>query len=765
MGRTASGKIPLAKAFSCGSQILYILAILAVGCKSSDSSPPPTNAAPESEIYSVTVTAATSSALPKCTSALAGTTAYVRSPPGLWSCQGSSWISIPCTKVLAGAVAYASATQTLWACVSGSWTQVQLPTGPQGPAGKNGTSCSVADNGNGTKTITCQDGTSATVSNGATGATGARGATGATGADGASCTVTTRTDNAKLIVCGSTSAVVSDGVPGATGPQGATGAGRNSLVSLTSEPAGINCANGGVKVATGVDLNDDGVLDASEVNPSEIQYVCNGGNVPGAGGDAGTNGDDGQSCGSPLTTCSLLCVDLQNDSSNCGACGNACSTGRICTQGQCGCSPDHIECDGACVDLRTDMVNCGSCGTACPTGAVCSYGNCVKCASNEAVCGGVCVDLGRDNANCGSCGNACTAGQRCDPQQRTCKVCIQMSSAIEVSAGGGQYEALALGDLNGDGHLDLVTVDSGSTVRVLMGLGNGSFANPVAYATTSQSGSSWSLAVGDMNSDGSADVVVGNSFGMYVLLNQGDGSLTAPLASAGGGIVAIGDLNGDQLPDVVSASGGSVAVALNAGAGAFASPVLYGMDGSAYSVALGDLNGDGTLDMVSADGSNVGVRLGLGDGSFSSRVSFSASAFSVAIGDLNGDGKVDVVTVSFQSEYAYVLLGQGDGNLAAPVAYRLGTGAESVVLADVNRDGNLDVIAAANASVVVLLGLGDGRLADVIEYPAPCGNSVAVGDLNGDSWPDLVTTGFWGAPHAFGVVLNASSSLCVAPGP
>ncbi|MGB8294901.1 MAG: hypothetical protein WCG85_05690, partial [Polyangia bacterium] len=76
-------------------------------------------------------------------------------------------------------VAYASDTQTLWACVSGEWTQVPLSSAP----GK-GVSCSVADNGNGTKTITCADGTHATISDGAPGASGATGPAGPQGATG-----------------------------------------------------------------------------------------------------------------------------------------------------------------------------------------------------------------------------------------------------------------------------------------------------------------------------------------------------------------------------------------------------------------------------------------------------------------------------------------------------------------------------------------------------------------------------------------------------
>src|SRR5260221_529767 len=73
---------------------------------------------PPGDAYSITVEALTSSSLPKCSSSLAGTTAYVQSPVSLYSCQGSAWVPIPCATLVAGAVAYATASQTLLACGS-----------------------------------------------------------------------------------------------------------------------------------------------------------------------------------------------------------------------------------------------------------------------------------------------------------------------------------------------------------------------------------------------------------------------------------------------------------------------------------------------------------------------------------------------------------------------------------------------------------------------------------------------------------------------
>ena len=115
---------------------------------------------------------------------------------------------------------------------------------------------------------------------GATGPAGAQGPQGLTGATGPA------------------GAQGPQGLTGATGPAGPQGAqgiqgvagvnGLNALVKTTVEPAGINCATGGTKVETGIDANNNGILEAGEVNSAQTTYVCNG-----ATGTAGVQGPQG----------------------------------------------------------------------------------------------------------------------------------------------------------------------------------------------------------------------------------------------------------------------------------------------------------------------------------------------------------------------------------------------------------------------------------------------------------------------------------------
>ena len=112
---------------------------------------------------------------------------------------------------------------------------------------------------------------------GAPGADGADGQDGAPGADGAD-----GQDGAP----GADGADGQDGAPGADGADGQDGApgadgadGMNAIIETMTEPAGTNCANGGVKIQVGIDTNSDGVLQPTEINPAQTQYVCDGGST------------------------------------------------------------------------------------------------------------------------------------------------------------------------------------------------------------------------------------------------------------------------------------------------------------------------------------------------------------------------------------------------------------------------------------------------------------------------------------------------------
>jgi hypothetical protein len=148
-------------------------------------------------------------------------------------------------------------------------------TGAQGIQGLPGTNGVVGATGPaGAQGIQGLPGTNGT--NGAVGATGPIGPQGIQGLPG-----TNGTNGA----VGATGPAGAQGIQGLTGPAGANGTnGITALVKTTAEAAGVNCTYGGTKVETGLDANNNGILEAGEINGTQTTYVCNGAGAGGGGG-------------------------------------------------------------------------------------------------------------------------------------------------------------------------------------------------------------------------------------------------------------------------------------------------------------------------------------------------------------------------------------------------------------------------------------------------------------------------------------------------
>lgn len=187
---------------------------------------------------------------------------------------------------------------------------------------------------------------------------------------------------------------------------------------------------------------------------------------------------------------------------------------------------------------------------------------------------------------------------------------------------GDAPSSVAVVDLNGDARQDVVTANhDGDSVSVLLGNGAGGFGTP-APATSAGDGTA-SVAAADLNGDGDQDLVAANANGntVSVLLGNGVGGLTAasgPAPSVGGApqSVAVADLDNDGTQDLVTANfGDTVSVLRGKPAGGFgvASPAAT-LDTHPYAIAVADLNGDGNQDLATANflSDNVSVLLGNG---------------------------------------------------------------------------------------------------------------------------------------------------------
>jgi hypothetical protein len=324
--------------------------------------------------------------------------------------------------------------------------------------------------------------------------------------------------------------------------------------------------------------------------------------------------------------------------------------------------------------------------------------------------------------------------------------------------------ALALADLDGDGHLDLAA-GNGNEVEILAGSGDGGFQPAGTFVVGAAPDS---IAVADLNGDGRLDLATANDGAddVSVLLGQPEGLfpvIPSVPGLAGGGLTAVADVNGDGVPDIIDVAR-DVEVALGNGDGTFqdaqtaftASPTaLWG------GMAVADLNGDGVLDMVLVGfvGGFVVLR-GMGDGRFEVRdqedVGPGSSAASIVLADFDGDQALDLAVASCSDREVFLVPGDGQGTfrLGAATSFPMASCPVSLVAADFNGDGRLDlVVPASTGSLGVLLGKGDGtfqpaRIIGVSDLPSV----VVTADLNGDARPDLIFTG--GQLNSVGVVLG-----------
>jgi FG-GAP-like repeat len=348
----------------------------------------------------------------------------------------------------------------------------------------------------------------------------------------------------------------------------------------------------------------------------------------------------------------------------------------------------------------------------------------------------------------------------------------------------GALSDFGLGDFDGDGVLDLAAplpLNNGiqqplSTAQVMKGRADGTFGS-AGFIPTLAGAEMTDLVVGELSGDGKPDAVMAYIGGIAVLLNQGAGAFSRTEFATGPNatLLALADFGGNTALDIAVADTftGLITFFINQGNGTFVAASPPTQSGAyAFRFVTADANGDGKPDLafVSYVYDTLTVLLNDGSGGFSSRTyAAPGRPDRVVAGDLNGDGRVDLVVSSWSTAGVQVYTNLGDGTFGTPAVYAAGP-VQAVTLADVTGDGKTDILVAGSSgmSVGVLANTGAGFAALTGSGTAdnlPTGQTLGIGDLNGDGLPDAVNGGrgilvvfpnIGGAKFGAGVVYPAS---------
>ena len=320
-------------------------------------------------------------------------------------------------------------------------------------------------------------------------------------------------------------------------------------------------------------------------------------------------------------------------------------------------------------------------------------------------------------------------------------------------------KSLVIGDFDNDTHLDIVIViiDSyeNDTIAVLLGYGNGSFANPILYTLSSRV---ISPRVADVNNDGLLDLVTVDPYKNKLLISFGDGHgsfIRQTTCSTGfyPYFVAIGDLNGDTRLDIVVANGKEPSISVF-----ILSPMQFSTDGIPLisnqgsrlsSMIVKDFNNDHILDIVVANygTKTIGVLLGRGDGSFHEQFTLaldaSSNPLSITAGDFNNDKQLDLTVRSSASTNIDLLLGDGTGMFTRQktYGYTLRQTASMISADDLNHDGESELIVLyENSDDIDIYAVYDtgNFTAHTIYLTSIVPLIIAVGDFNNDTLIDIV---------------------------
>ncbi len=327
------------------------------------------------------------------------------------------------------------------------------------------------------------------------------------------------------------------------------------------------------------------------------------------------------------------------------------------------------------------------------------------------------------------------------------------------------------GDLNGDGHPDLV-VTSGPSISVMLGTGNGGFGPPGLLTLSSNVDA---VAVGDFDGDSKPDlaVLLASEDEVAVLKGNGDGTFGQPLRSAADSIPAgpIGvscrgfasadfDLDGRLDLAVLTSDGSASRLVLlrGLGNGEFNAGMPRLVDMGGTGLAVSDLNNDGRPDVLVL-GERASAFLTIGT-DFSAAIVSDVEGLGpgVVLSDFDGDGIPDLAgVVGYAVE---IFAGDGSGGFRFLASFPTVSDGDVLTSFDCNGDRVPDIVVLAPVSgiVQVFLGRGRGVFENPLSYVTRSGSAFMVG-VNDDNVREIVTSGGYGQSSAFSVPVSQGGEM------
>ncbi len=306
-------------------------------------------------------------------------------------------------------------------------------------------------------------------------------------------------------------------------------------------------------------------------------------------------------------------------------------------------------------------------------------------------------------------------------------------------------------DVTGDGKPDLISANNNNSnleLNILVNKGNGIYGTRKIYNFAGKGVDM--IAVGDVNGDGKLDVVAaGSSDGkIHVMLNGGAGVFNSITSYDGDGTIfsiILANIDGGTDLEIITGNhqydpvGNSYSVYFNNGSGDFSSRTDYVTGDYPSTIQAANVDGDTDIDLIFGYeyGTKISVAKNNGNGTFSSLNDFTGGTelYTIKAVNINADSFIDIVASDLGANYPQIFTNNGTGSFTASNGPNFGASQLDILTSDVDADGKQDLI-AGTSGISVAKGNGNGTFAASTTYtgimdPSYWGSTADV-DSDGD---------------------------------